>query len=133
MIPLGLHHVVSMLKLIGTACDSGPECMSLTLDACIACLHSQVLSPCLAARARTFGSKLDLKDEWVPVDNTYFDATGGCRRADENCFPLRCQSVSYVVLMIIRELSTLKFPCCSNRCLEMYGLMSGVAFLHRRH
>ena len=105
---------------------------------CLPCLHSQVLSPCLAARARTFGRKLALKDEWVPVDNTYFDATGGClwtiltlmqhvrERVDKTCFPLQCQSVSYAVLMIDNQVS---FQCRSSlevqtdACQQTYGLM----------
>ena len=37
---------------------------------------SQVLSPSLVSRARIFGSALVLQDQWVGVDDAYFDAPG---------------------------------------------------------
>ena len=36
----------------------------------------QILSPSLVERGRLFGSKLALKDEWVKIDSSYFDAPG---------------------------------------------------------
>ena len=41
-------------------------------------LHSlQVLSPSQVSRARLFGSRLSLGEQWVRVDDPYFDAPGG--------------------------------------------------------
>ena len=37
----------------------------------------QILSPQLAFRGRVFGTKLALKDEWVKIDASFFDAPGG--------------------------------------------------------
>ena len=37
----------------------------------------QILSPRLIGRAKVFGSKLALKEEWVCIDQPYFNALGG--------------------------------------------------------
>ena len=38
----------------------------------------QVLSPSLVPRAKVFGNKLALKEEWICVDAPYFTAPGVC-------------------------------------------------------
>ena len=46
----------------------------------------QILSPQLAFRGRVFGSKLALKDEWVKMDASFFDAPGGCKIVNLSIF-----------------------------------------------
>lgn len=73
----------------------------------------QVLSPCLVSRARVFGSKLSLKEEWIAVDVPYFSATGvdlGCEGRIGGYFPWMPLPPSDIMLRHYPSAGTLSSP-----------------------
>ena len=67
------------LSLSGTIIffsPSAPHCSAPPLQEISLLRLYQILPPALAARAKVFGNKLALKEEWVCVDQPYFNAPG---------------------------------------------------------